>query len=160
MPRSKLPPLPALRAFEAVARRSSFKQAAAELSVTPTAISHQIRQLETYLGRQRVRSHAALGDLTADGAALYEVTRAGFEAIAEVVARVRAEEGSTRITLSSTSAFLGHWLPSRLEALRREIPTHRSAFAYIRCGCRPPARRHRCGHPLRQGTVRERHSSL
>src|SRR5687767_13588562 len=123
MPRPRLPPLPALRAFEAVARRSSFKQAAAELSVTPTAISHQIRQLETYLGRRVFDRTPRSVTLTADGAALYEVTRAGFDAIAEVVARVRAEEGSTRITLSSTSAFLGHWLPSRLEALRRAIPS-------------------------------------
>lgn len=122
MARSRLPPLPALRAFEAVARRTSFKQAAAELSVTPTAISHQIRQLETYLGRRVFDRTPRSVTLTAEGAALYEVTRAGFEAIAEVVARVRAEPGSTRITLSSTSAFLGHWLPSRLEALRREMP--------------------------------------
>lgn len=47
MPHHDLPPLSALRAFEAVARRASFKAAAAELFVTPTAISHQIRQLET-----------------------------------------------------------------------------------------------------------------
>ena len=47
---ASLPPLTSLRAFEAVARRSSFKAAAEELFVTPTAISHQIRQLETHLG--------------------------------------------------------------------------------------------------------------
>jgi LysR family transcriptional regulator, glycine cleavage system transcriptional activator len=45
-----LPSLTALRAFDAVARRSSFKAAAEELFVTPTAISHQIRQLEAHLG--------------------------------------------------------------------------------------------------------------
>jgi LysR family glycine cleavage system transcriptional activator len=46
----RLPPLNALRAFEAAARHLSFKDASAELSVTPTAISHQIRGLEEYLG--------------------------------------------------------------------------------------------------------------
>ena len=122
MARSGLPPLPALRAFEAVARRASFKLAADELSVTPTAISHQIRQLETYLGRRVFDRTPRSVTLTADGAALYEVTRSGFAAIAEVVARVREGAGATRITLSSTAAFLGHWLPSRLEALRRELP--------------------------------------
>lgn len=122
MTRSRLPPLPALRAFEAVARRSSFKQAAAELSVTPTAVSHQIRQLETYLQKRVFDRTPRSVTLTADGAALYEVTRSGFEAIAEVVASIRGAAGSTRLTLSSTSAFLGHWLPSRLEALRRELP--------------------------------------
>lgn len=50
MSRSRLPPLSSLRAFEAAARRASFKAAAEELLVTPTAISHQIRQLEAYLG--------------------------------------------------------------------------------------------------------------
>ncbi len=48
----ELPPLTALRAFEAAARRASFKAAAAELYVTPTAISHQLRQLEAWLGER------------------------------------------------------------------------------------------------------------
>src|SRR5687767_7441954 len=112
MAKSSLPPLPALRAFEAVARRASFKQAADELSVTPTAISHQIRQLETYLGRRVLDRTPRLVALTADGAALYEVTRAGFAAISEVVARIRKGAGGAVVTLSSTAAFLGHWLPS------------------------------------------------
>jgi LysR family transcriptional regulator, glycine cleavage system transcriptional activator len=122
MSRSRLPPLPALRAFEAVARRASFKQAADELAVTPTAISHQIRQLETYLGRRVLDRTPRSVTLTTEGAALYEVTRAGFEAIAEVVGRIREGAGAPRITLSSTAAFLGHWLPSRLDALRRDLP--------------------------------------
>jgi LysR family glycine cleavage system transcriptional activator len=122
MVRSNLPPLLALRAFEAVARRASFKQAADELAVTPTAISHQIRQLETYLGRRVFDRTPRSVTLTAEGVALYEVTRSGFAAIAEVVARVREADGTTQITLSSTAAFLGHWLPSRLEALRRHLP--------------------------------------
>jgi len=50
MSKRELPPLSALRAFEAAARRSSFKAAAAELFVTPTAISHQLRRLEEFLG--------------------------------------------------------------------------------------------------------------
>ncbi len=122
MVKSRLPPLAALRAFEAVARRASFKQAADELSVTPTAVSHQIRQLETYLGRRVFDRTPRSVTLTAEGNALYEVTRSGFAAIAEVVARVREGAGPARITLSSTAAFLGHWLPPRLEALRRELP--------------------------------------
>ena len=123
MARSDLPVLSALRAFEAVARRSSFKQAAEELAVTPTAISHQIRQLETYLGRRVLDRTPRSTALTAEGAALYEVTRSGFAAIAAVVAQLREGAGATRITLSSTAAFLGHWLASRLEALRRDLPS-------------------------------------
>jgi LysR family glycine cleavage system transcriptional activator len=122
MTRSRLPPLQALRAFEAVARRASFKHAADELSVTPTAISHQIRQLETYLGRRVLDRTPRSVSLTTEGAALYDVTRSGFAAIAEVVTRIREDDGTTRITLSSTAAFLAHWLPSRLAALRRDLP--------------------------------------
>lgn len=122
MARPTLPPLLALRAFEAVARRASFRLAADELSVTPTAISHQIRQLETYLGRRVLDRTPRSVSLTTEGAALYEVTRSGFVAIAEVVARIRESGGATRITLSSTAAFLGHWLTSRLETLRRDLP--------------------------------------
>lgn len=122
MARTDLPALGALRAFEAVARRSSFRQAADELAVTPTAISHQIRQLETYLGRRVLDRTPRRVALTAEGAALYEVTRSGFSAIAAVVAQLREGAGATRITLSSTSAFLGHWLASRLETLRRDLP--------------------------------------
>jgi LysR family transcriptional regulator, glycine cleavage system transcriptional activator len=48
---ARLPPLVELRAFDATARHLSFKKAAAELGVTPTAISHQIRLLERYCGR-------------------------------------------------------------------------------------------------------------
>jgi LysR family transcriptional regulator, glycine cleavage system transcriptional activator len=51
----KLPPLGALRAFEAAARRLSFKEAAIELGVTPTAISHQIRSLEDICGQRLFR---------------------------------------------------------------------------------------------------------
>lgn len=119
----KLPPLLALRAFEAVARRSSFKQAAQELSVTPTAISHHIRQLETYLGRRVLERTPRSVTLTADGESLYEVTRTGFAAIAEVVTRMREDTTSKRITLSATPAFLGHWLAPRLGSLRRDHPS-------------------------------------
>ena len=122
MARSVLPALGALRAFEAVARRSSFKQAADELAVTPTAISHQIRQLETYLGCRVLDRTPRSVALTAEGAALYEVTRSGFATIAAVVAQLREGAGATRVTLSSTAAFLGHWLTSRLETLRRDLP--------------------------------------
>src|ERR1700739_4720183 len=106
MASSKLPPLLALRAFEAVARRSSFKGAAEELAVTPTAISHQIRHLETYLGRRVLDRTPRSVTLTADGAFLYEVTHTGFAAIAEVVARMReGAAAAKRITLSATPAF-------------------------------------------------------
>ena len=123
MSRARLPPLSALRAFEAAARRASFTRAAEELLVTPTAISHQIRQLEAYLGLRVLDRTPRAVTLTAPGQALYDATAAGFAEIERVVTRLRADTASIPVTLSSTTAFLSHWLIPRLEALRRSMPT-------------------------------------
>jgi TolB-like protein len=93
----RLPPLKALRAFEAAARHMSFKAAADELALTPTAISHQIRLLETALGRPLFRRRARPLTLTPAGAALFPVVRKGFDSIAEAFAMVRREDVSRRL---------------------------------------------------------------
>ena len=93
----RLPPLKALRAFEAAARHMSFKAAADELALTPTAISHQIRLLETALGRALFRRWPRPLTLTPAGAALFPVVRNGFESIAEAFAMVRSEDVSRRL---------------------------------------------------------------
>lgn len=115
-----LPPLIALRAFEAAARRASFTAAAEELLVTPTAISHQIRQLEIHLGFRVLDRTPRAVALTPQGQILYDAVASGFGQIAGAVARLRVR--SPIITLSSTAAFLGHWLTPRLDALRQAIP--------------------------------------
>jgi TolB-like protein len=88
----KLPPLKALRAFEAAARHMSFKAAADELALTPTAISHQIRLIETALGRALFRRRPRPLTLTPAGAALFPVVRNGFDSIAEAFAMARSED--------------------------------------------------------------------
>jgi TolB-like protein/Tfp pilus assembly protein PilF len=93
----RLPPLKALRAFEAAARHMSFKAAADELALTPTAISHQIRLLETVLGGALFRRRPRPLTLTPAGAALFPVVRNGFESIAEAFATVRGEDVSRRL---------------------------------------------------------------
>jgi TolB-like protein len=93
----RLPPLKALRAFEAAARHMSFKAAAAELALTPTAISHQIRLLETALGRALFRRRPRPLSLTPAGAALFPVVRNGFDSIAEAYAMACSEEFSRRL---------------------------------------------------------------
>jgi LysR family glycine cleavage system transcriptional activator len=118
----ELPPLTALRAFEAAARRSSFTAAAAELRVTPTAISHQIRQLEAHLGLRVLERSPRSVTLTAEGRWLYEATAAGFAEIGNAVARMRRGRDPAVLTLSSTTAFLSHWLVPRLDALRQLLP--------------------------------------
>ncbi|MGV1831908.1 LysR substrate-binding domain-containing protein [Agrobacterium vitis] len=123
MTRTRLPPLSSLRAFEAAARRASFKVAAEELLVTPTAISHQIRQLEAHLGFRVLNRSPRAVTLTIPGQALYEATAVGFGEIERVVAQLRVDTGPTVVTLSSTTAFLSHWLVPRMEALRKAVPT-------------------------------------
>lgn len=117
-----IPPLNSLRAFEAVARRSSFKAAAEELFVTPTAISHQIRQLEAHLGLRVLERTPRSVKLTADGGVLYEATASGLAEIARAVAQLRRRQEPAILTLTSTTAFLSHWMVPRLAELRRLLP--------------------------------------
>src|SRR5947209_4898455 len=85
-----LPPLKALRAFEAAARHMSFKAAAEELALTPTAISHQVRLLENVLGCTLFRRRPRPLALTSVGAALFPVVRNGCESIAEAFPTMRS----------------------------------------------------------------------
>ena len=82
-----LPPLIELRAFEAVGRHMSFTQAAVELGVTPTAISHQIRLFERYCGRRLFRRRPRPLGFTETGAQLFPVIRDGFQAFGQLCAR-------------------------------------------------------------------------
>lgn len=99
-----LPPLTALRAFEAAARRLSFKEAADELGLTPTAISHQIRRLEQFCGSALFRRRPRPLTLTAHGAQLYPTIRDGFDRFAEGLAAARSG-GQTLLRVTATNAF-------------------------------------------------------
>jgi LysR family glycine cleavage system transcriptional activator len=118
----RLPPLGSLRAFEAAARRESFKHAAAELGVTPTAISHQIRQLEAGLGVALFARQTRKVALTAEGSALYPALRRALDAMAEAVAAVRRQAGRQAATLSATVAFTAKLLVPRVASFRRLHP--------------------------------------
>lgn len=100
-----LPPLSALRAFEAAARQESFKLAASELNVTPTAISHQIRQLEGILGLPLFERQTRRVFLTEHGRALYPAMRTALDTMAEAVDQVRRRPARRVATLSATVAF-------------------------------------------------------
>lgn len=113
----RLPPLAALRAFEAAARRRSFKAAAEELFVTPSAVSHQVRQLEDHLGVRLLDRDPRSVALTAEGRLLYDGAASGFEAIARATASLRAVSARRPLVLTSTPAFLSHWLMPRLSDL-------------------------------------------
>ena len=106
----KLPPLNELRAFEATARHLSFAKAAAELGVTPTAISHQIRLLESYCGRTLFRRRPRPITLTGTGARLFPVVRDGLDAFAACLAANKRERDAQPLRVTTTNAFAGRWL--------------------------------------------------
>lgn len=110
----RLPPLGALRTFEAAARHLSFKHAADELSVTPTAVSHQIRGLETFLGVELFRRLTRALELTPEGEALLPKVREGFDCFAEGVAEVRRMKPGARLRVVAPPSFAARWLMPRL----------------------------------------------
>lgn len=117
-----LPPLNALRAFEAAARHLSFAKAAEELHVTPSAISHQIKSLEAYLGLPLFRRMNKAILLTDEGQTLLPGLRAGFQQLAEAVARARACNLRQVLTISAAPSFASKWLVPRLDKFRRQHP--------------------------------------
>lgn len=118
----QLPPLIELRAFDAAARHLSFKKGAAELGVTPTAISHQIRLLERYCGRALFRRRPRPLSLTEAGARLFPVIRDGLEAFAAAIATVKRDADKQPLCVTTTNAFASRWLVPRLPRWRKRHP--------------------------------------
>ena len=118
-----LPPLTALRAFEAAARHLSLKRAGEELHVTPAAISHQVIQLESTLGVQLfVRGHKKV-TLTTAGAVLARKLSEGFEGMQRAVNEVRGNSLSESLAIITTPAFAYQCLMPRLHQFIGEHPT-------------------------------------
>lgn len=109
-----LPPLSALRAFEATARLLSFSKAAVELHVTPAAISHQVRALEETLGHKLILRKARAIELTAKGHALFPGLRDGFQSVRHAVERVSLERDENVLVVSSPPGLTAKWLVPRL----------------------------------------------
>ncbi len=114
----KLPPLNALRAFEAAARHLSVTRAAGELNVTPAAVSHQVKALEDRLGVALFRRLNRALMLTDAGQLLLPGLRDGFDRLAEAVHRVRAHGAGNTLTVSVPPSFAAKWLVPRLDRLR------------------------------------------
>src|SRR5690349_1223554 len=110
----RLPPLNALRAFEAAARHLSVKKAAIELNVTPAAVSHQIRTLEDYLGVQLFHRYNRALELTDAARASLPKLREGFECLVQAVERLRSHVSGGVLTVSAAPSFAARWLMPRL----------------------------------------------
>ncbi len=116
----KLPPLHALRAFEAAARHLHFARAADELGLTPTAISHQVRQLEAILGVELFYRFPRPVRLSAAGEKLFPVLRAALDQISGAIDQLTVTTSEAPVRLSVTMAFASRWLMSRLPRLRAD----------------------------------------
>lgn len=116
----RLPPLHALRAFEAAARHLHFASAAEELGLTPTAISHQVRLLEDTLGVKLFRRTPRPISLSPEGARLFPVLRDALDGIAGAVDTISGIPPERPLSISVTVAFASRWLLTRLHALQHD----------------------------------------
>ena len=117
----RLPPLNALRTFEATARHLSMKEAADELCVTPGAVSQLIKALETYLGVALFRRANRAIFLTEAGQDYLPAIRNAFRQMGEATQRIATSAESGILTISTTSYFAS-WLVPQLETFRAACP--------------------------------------
>lgn len=118
----RMPPLNSLRAFEAAARHLSFTKAAAELNVTPAAISHQVKGLESYYGVVLFRRLTRALRLTEDGRATLPGLSEGFDRLAEACALLAERRDSGILTVSAAPSIAAKWLVTRLDRFRSIEP--------------------------------------
>jgi LysR family glycine cleavage system transcriptional activator len=117
-----LPPLGALRAFEAAARLMSFSKAADELKVTPAAISHQIQALERDLGVRLFRRRNRAVALTASARVLLPGLSEAFGQIRAALGRLRAHNDSGTLNVTASPSFAAKWLVLRLHRFQEGSP--------------------------------------
>jgi LysR family glycine cleavage system transcriptional activator len=119
---ARLPSLNGLRAFEAAARHLSFTNAASELNVTQTAISHQIRRLEDELGiRLFIRQNRALA-LTPEAKEYLPGVRAAFNDLRLATDRLKRRDNDHVLTVSTLASLAAKWLLPRLSAFQEAHP--------------------------------------
>lgn len=119
---AQLPPLNALKAFEAVARLQSFTKAAEELFVTRAAISHQIKHLEDFMGFPLIKRHNRSISLTPAGAAALPKLREGFNNLADAVHEMRNQVSRKALNAWMAPSFASKWLVPRLHLFSNAHP--------------------------------------
>jgi LysR family glycine cleavage system transcriptional activator len=118
----RLPPLNALRAFEAAGRHLSFSKAAAELHVTPAAISQQVRALEDHLGVPLFRRLNRALLLTDAGQLGLPALSEGFDRLVDGIANIQNSEDTNVLAVSVAPSVTAKWLMPRLDRFYREHP--------------------------------------
>ena len=118
----RLPPLNAIRAFEAAARLGGVKQAAEELFVTPSAVSHQLKSLEAYLGVELFRRAGRQIELTAAGDRYRTSVTQALDEVELATRRVMAPPDTAVVTVSVAPSFLTRWLVPRVREFQDQHP--------------------------------------
>ncbi|KEJ88793.1 transcriptional regulator GcvA [Sulfitobacter donghicola] len=126
---NQLPPLTALRAFDAAARHMSFAQAALELNVTPAALSFQIKSLEEHLGAPLFRRLNRAVELTEAGQALAPGAAEGFQTLATAWHAAKRTQDKQTLTVTAGPAFTAKWLAPRLFEFAQAHPEIELRFA-------------------------------
>jgi len=117
-----LPPLNSLRAFEAAARHCNFRKAANELSVSQSAISHQLKLLESKLGVELFHRSVHSVELSEAGHLYYPVLRDAFDRMSDVTERISLNTKSTLLTVQVYVTFATAWLIPRLSDFQNKHP--------------------------------------
>ena len=120
--RRPLPPLNALKAFEATARHLSFSKAAEELHVTPAALSHQIRGLEDLLALKLFHRKARAIELTAAARLMYPGVRSGFESLRTAVEQLDRAKQDRILVVSASPGLTAKWLVPRIYRFLEQHP--------------------------------------
>jgi LysR family glycine cleavage system transcriptional activator len=120
--RGRLPPLNAVRAFEAAARHESFALAADELAVTPSAVSQQVKVLEQFVGQALFDRKARGLRLNAAGRRYLPALTGALDAVAQATRAMAAGLGDRTLTVATLGSFAGLWLAPRLPGFERFAP--------------------------------------
>src|SRR5688572_17419887 len=118
----RLPPLNALRLFEAASRHLSFRLAAEELHVTPSAISHGVQVLEDWFGVPLFERETSGVKLTDAGAAYAPAVRQALEDLARATQELPGRKPSGALSVSVAPMFASKWLLPHLEKFTRKHP--------------------------------------
>ncbi len=127
--KQQLPPLTALRAFDAAARHLSFAQAADELNVTPAALSFQIKSLEEHLGHPLFRRLNRAVELTEAGRTLAPGTGDGFRTLTAAWRAARRLQDGRTLTVTAGPGFTAKWLAPRFYEFARAHPEYDLRFS-------------------------------
>ena len=117
-----VPPLDLIEGFEAATRNLSFTRAGAELNLTQSAVSRQIKALEEWLGAPLFERRPRALVLTRDGETLHKAVPGILRAIEDVARKIRHEQQARTLTVTTTASFASLWLIPRLPGYTREHP--------------------------------------